>query len=595
MASTMYHRGPDHTGFFTDDFVALAHNRLSILDLSAKAHQPMLSRCKRYVIIYNGEVFNFRELQKKYNLILETTSDTEVILQLYILLGDEFVHQLNGMFAIAIYDREKFQLSLFRDRIGVKPLFYAHTKDFFTFASELKAIVALPEIARNLTMNRSALFRYFHVGYIPAPETIYKSIFKLEPGSHLKVSIDDFQTYRWWKIDEGKISSTTLNDEIQAITEFERLLEDSVRLRLISDVPVGCLLSGGIDSTLVTLFAARQSSQKLDTFCVRFEYDAFDESPWAAKIANFIGTNHHEMTVTAVDAQSLLPSVIQHYDEPYGDSSAIPTMLVSKLASNYVKVALSGDGGDELFHGYGAYRWSQRLTNPILTSFAPLFAFALYSFGNDRMRRISHLFEPYENFHSHIFSQEQYLFTGAEAQELLNFEYPEYWNFSFKAKKRKLTPAEKQAIFDIFYYLPDDLLVKTDRASMFYSLENRVPLLDYRIVEWSLNLDPGLKIRKGTGKYLLRKVLEKNLPSELFNRPKKGFAIPLKLWMKDDLKQTFMDFLSPTMIQKYNLLEAKMVERLTNKFYRHNHDYLYNRLWLVAALNMWLEQSPLRK
>jgi len=591
----MYHRGPDHTGFFTDNFIALAHNRLSIIDLSSKGHQPMISRCKRYVITYNGEVFNFKELAQRYNLELESATDTEVILQLFILLGDDFVHQLNGMFAIAIYDREKMELSLFRDRIGIKPLYYAHTQEFFIFASELKAILALPEIARSLSLNHDVLPAYFQLGYIPSPHTIYHGIFKLEPGSYLKVSIDDFQKKRWWQIDDSKIAPTTLKDESLALEQLEELIESSVKLRLISDVAIGSLLSGGIDSTLVTYYAAKNHSQKLDTFCIRFEYDAYDESPWAAKIAQHIGTNHHEMTVTSAEALEMLPVMIRHYDEPYADSSAIPTMLVSKLASQHVKVALSGDGGDELFHGYGAYQWAQRLNNPVVKNLSGILGLGFYYLGNDRFRRISHLFQSNINQPLHIFSQEQYLFTGSETSELLNLEFVDIGYTSKSFRNRKLTPAEKQAIFDVYHYLPDDLLVKTDRASMLFSLENRVPLLDYRLVEWSLNLDPNLKIRQGKGKYLLRKLLEKNLPPQLFERPKKGFAVPLKIWMKNELKELFLDYLSADMIQKYHLVNVRQVENLKHKFYKHNHDYLYNRLWLIVALHMWLEQSVLKK
>ncbi|MDD4748169.1 MAG: asparagine synthase C-terminal domain-containing protein, partial [Salinivirgaceae bacterium] len=268
----------------------------------------------------------------------------------------------------------------------------------------------------------------------------------------------------------------------------------------------------------------------------------------------------------------------------------IPTMLVSKMAAEHVTVTLSGDGGDELFHGYGSHLWANRLNNPLISPWKGVIGTAL-SLGNSRLQRISSLFQINPNLQSHIFSQEQYLFSDSELPDLLNIELTPAWLPQSSLSKRKLTPAETQAIFDTKYYLSDDLLTKVDRASMLFGLENRVPLLDYRIVEWALNLDPKLKIKNNQGKYILKQLLSKYVPTELFNRPKQGFSVPLKEWMKNDLYDLFMDYLSPAMIRKFNIVNVDYVEKLKTRFFTKDMDYLYNRLWLVAALHMWLSQT----
>ena len=594
MASSMYHRGPDHTGYFTDEYVALAHNRLSILDLSDKAHQPMLSQCGRFVITFNGEVYNFKELAHRYNLPLDSRSDTEVILKLFIKNGENFVSDLNGMFAIAIYDREKMELYLYRDRLGVKPLFYCQNQDSFQFGSELKSIISLPEVNRQLKLNQDAINRYFHLGYIPSPHTIYQNVYKLEAGSMMKVSIDTIVKRKWWSIDKSKIGSITLKDEDIALKELDNLLNDSVKSRLISDVPVGALLSGGIDSSLVSAIAAKHTTNQLNTFCIRFEYGRYNESDWAKKIASHIGSKHHELTVTADEVVNFLPKMMATYDEPFADTSAIPTMLVSKMASEHVTVTLSGDGGDELFHGYGSHLWAKRLNSTYVSLFKGLSSTAL-SFGDSRMQRIGELFHVNPNIQAHIFSQEQYLFSDQELNGLLNNELSSPWIPNIPSSERKLTPSEIQALFDTTYYLPDDLLTKVDRASMLFGLENRVPLLDYRIVEWALNVDQNLKIRNNKGKYLLKRLLSSYIPTELFDRPKQGFAVPLKEWMRTDLYELFQEYLDPELLKKHNIVNVAYVEKLKVRFYKKEVDYLYNRLWLIAALHMWLEQSHLPK
>ena len=590
MASVMCHRGPNHTGHYANKYISLAHNRLSILDLSENGNQPMTSACDKYVIVFNGQIYNFRELAEKYNFQLKSRTDTEVILQLFILKGDDFVYELNGMFAIGIYDVEKNMLHLYRDHLGIKPLFYLDNADFFIFGSELKSIINLPSIASKLTLDYNALTQYLHLGYIPTPNTIYREIRKFEQGSMMRVSTEKTEKEHWWKIDANIVVPQIISEEQEALMLMDDLLNDSVRRRLVSDVPLGSLLSGGIDSSLVTAIAAKHFGKQMDTFCIKFEYNQYDESIWASKIAQHIGTNHHELTITDKDAMNYLPVMIRQYDEPYGDTSAIPTMIVSKFASEHVTVTLSGDGGDELFHGYGSYLWAERLSKPYIRSLKPFIRAAL-NMGNNRTKRAAGLFRPNPSQESNIFSQEQSLFSVQELHKILNNQLFDIWKPDYFPLGRKVTPAERQAIFDLSYYLPDDLLVKIDRASMLFSLETRVPLLDHRFVELALNIDPQLKIKDGQGKYLLKKLLNRYVPEKLTDRPKHGFSMPLKEWMRNELKQIFSYYLSPEVVNKYKIFHPQETQKLVTRFYDKNESYLYNRLWLIASLHMWLEQS----
>lgn len=592
MAARLAHRGPDHTGFYSDDLAVLAHNRLSVIDLSSQAHQPMVSECGRYVIVYNGEVYNYRELARRYALPTATRSDTEVVLRLFALKGKAALPELNGMFAFAVLDRERNKITLCRDRLGVKPLYYFQNQEFFAFASEMKAMLEIPAIRESAALNRDALAEYFHLGFIPAPATIYANIHKLRPGHVLEVMPGGMSDAAWWTPDDH-YEPRPLADRQAALEQLDTLVNDAVRMRLVSDVPLGCLLSGGVDSSLVSAVAARHAQGGVDTFCVKFDNRAYDESDWARKVAERIGSRHHQTTVTSREAIEMLPAMVAHYDEPYGDTSAIPTMLVSKLASRRVTVTLSGDGGDELFHGYGAHLWAERLRRPWIRGTKDLLGM-ICGVGNARMQRVSRLFDSAPCPTPHIYSQEQYCFAHDELRFLLRDD-PAPWMPPAPRPARALRPAEIQAAHDIRYYLPDDLLVKVDRASMYYGVENRVPLLDYRLAEWSLALAPELKIKDGAGKYLLKELLFKYLPRELFDRPKQGFAVPLPEWMRGDLKPLFMDHLSPDALAKYGLVDARFVQDLSRRFYKGDIGFYYRRLWLVAGLQMWLDQSIFKK
>lgn len=593
----MSYRGPDASGYFQNETktVALGHRRLSILDLSSVANQPMHSDCGRYTMVYNGEVYNYNQLRLKLpKASWKTHSDTEVILKLYEQFGVDCFSWLNGMFAIAIWDKEKEQIVIARDQMGIKPLFYYQLDNEFVFASELKVIVQyLKQKKVKLIIEQNAIPQFFHVGFIPEPYTIYQHVFKF-PSAHYAT----FDTNKklltkqcYWSA-ENHFLTHTISDAKTAREQYEKILFSAVEDQMISDVPLGTFLSGGIDSSLVTAVASNVASKPIESFSIGFREKKYDETQYASAVANHLKTNHHVFTVQADDVLDLVPTLLNVYDEPYADSSAFPTMLVSKLARTKVTVALSGDGGDEFFQGYGMYTWANRLNQPLIQFFRkPLFH--LTQLMNEKYKRGGLLFN-YDNrnhLHAHIFSQEQYFFSEHELTKLLKVKAFQLDDLNEMPSLKQGNPAEKQAYWDINHYLKDDLLVKVDRASMQYSLETRVPLLDQRIVEFALNLDYKLKINDAIGtKYLMKKLLFDLVPKSLFDRPKKGFAIPLKEWLKGPLSYLIEDYLSQDVVQHYGIVEIEVVQQLLKRF--HSGDsFLYNRIWLLVVLHWWLKEN----
>ncbi len=586
MAEALKHRGPDYTGFFQDKNIGLVHNRLSIIDLNSRSNQPIHSHDGRFIMAYNGEVYNFMELARQFRIETKTSSDSEVVLELFVLKGVEFVNFLNGMFAIAIYDTVENRLFLFRDRVGIKPLFYFEDENQFVFASELKALQkALPKAWLNL--NFSAISNYLHLGFIQAPYSIYKNIFKLLPGELAIVDNKGVVKRKWWSINQ-KLEKDVVSNETNALVRLDKIVNSAVQNRLISDVPVGTFLSGGIDSSLISAIAARHFPGKIKTFTIGFEHTKHNEADFAKKVANHIGSEHRLLYTTEKEARELLPDIISQYDEPFADTSAIPTMLVSRMAKEEVTVTLSGDGGDELFMGYGSHIWAQRLTKPSVRLLSPAYK-QLLKLGNSRHRRAASLFEQNLANPEHIFSQEQYFFYQAELKKLLGSNFNDL-KLTTGELNRKLSAAEQQALFDFTYYLPDDLLTKVDRASMRYALETRVPLLDHRIVELAFNLHPSLRLRGINGKYLLKKLLYKYVPEAIFDRPKQGFSVPLTQWMNGPLKDWFEEFLDDQMVKKHGIVDHNYVNKIKNKYKSPRNAYLYNRLWSIAALHAWLDR-----
>lgn len=593
MTNCMSHRGPDAAGFFLNEgkTCGLGHRRLSIIDLSAASNQPMFSHSGRYCIVFNGEIYNFQEIAKQLNIETRTTGDTEIILEAFEKKGPEFVHLMNGMFALAIYDKVDDALYLYRDRLGVKPLYYFNHEGSFAFGSEIKSVMQSAYVRREVKVFKPSVYTFLYAGYIPEPFTIYDKVQRLPAGSYAIIKKGEIEIKSYWKPEE-KIKPQVQTDFKQAKNDLKELLTSSVRYRMISDVPFGTFLSGGIDSSTVTAIAQSISNQPVKTFSIGFKEAKHDESKYAAQVSKHLKTDHHEFTVTENDALGLIDKMMTAYDEPYADSSAIPTMLVSKLARKHVTMTLSGDGGDELFLGYGAYNWAKRLNNPLVKLLRAPISFSLSQLSN-RYKRAAGVFSYKSNqrIKSHIFSQEQYFFGEDELNDLLTKEYQEHvlFNEDFTKLGRNLSAQEEQALFDIKHYLKDDLLVKVDVASMQFSLETRTPFLDYRVVEYALNLSENLKKKDGVAKYLLKEVLYDYVPASFFDRPKWGFSIPLIKWLRTDLHYLIDKYLSNEVLSKYKIVNPEKVKTLVNRFEK-GEDFLYNRLWALILLHKWMSE-----
>ncbi|MCC6768634.1 MAG: asparagine synthase (glutamine-hydrolyzing) [Bacteroidia bacterium] len=591
MTLALAHRGPDAAGYHLNGPVGLGHRRLSILDLSSAANQPMRSADGNALVIFNGEIYNFKEIAADLGLNTRTSSDTEVLLEAYLAWGPQAIHRFNGMFAFAIWHEPKQELFICRDRMGIKPLYYLQNEDGIAFASELKSLLSL----RNhypFTLNAQAVHDFLLLGYIPEPQSIVAEVRKLPSGSYALYKNGKFLIESYWQPEE-QVSAECLTNEIKAKEQLKSLVNSSVKYRMISDVPFGTFLSGGIDSSLVTAVAQHNSGHPVNTFSIGFNDSKHNESHYAEQVANYLGTHHHTFTVTEHDALECLDRMVDAYDEPYADSSAIPTMLVSKLARKHVTMTLSGDGGDELFLGYGAYTWARRLANPFVKAFKYPIHQTLATFGNNRMKRAAGLFidVPETQIRPHIFSQEQYYFSENEVQQLINKPSHTFTPLDFSTP-RKLMADEAQALFDLRYYLKDDLLTKVDRASMQFSLETRVPLLDYRIVTFALNLSPELKNKSGVAKYLLKQVLFDYVPAHFFDRPKWGFSIPLDKWLQKDLHYLIDRYCSDDACRNFGLINEKVL-RFYKEQFEAGHTYYYNRLWQIVVLHKSLERLNL--
>ena len=596
MTAALSHRGPDAEGFYVSPkkHCHLGHRRLSIIDLSDEANQPMISDCGDYSMVYNGEVYNYEALKERlideYKIEFHTTSDSEVVLKAFIALGLDFVNELNGMFSIAIYHKPTQQLFVFRDRLGIKPLYYYYQDGVFAFASEIQGLLPLTEEYGKFTLSNQAINEYFRLGYIPEPNSIYKEVHKFKSGHYGIVDESGFELKKYWKPSD-EIKPELLTDELLAKSKLKELINESVSLRLKSDVPFGVFLSGGIDSSVVAAVAQSKSEAPIKTFSIGFKEASYNESEAAKKIATTLGTDHHEFEVSYDDAQAIIPDLQKMFGEPFSDASAIPTHLVSKLAKDKVTMVLTGDGGDEQFMGYGMYNWAKRLNNPMLQLFKQPIHFMLKNSGNNRMKRASEMFnyQADTNLLSHIFSVDQYLFSKNELKQLLPSNYFSKLELIPNDLSRNLSPMENQALFDIEYYLKDDLLTKVDRASMSVSLEARVPLLDDQIVSFSLNLDEKLKVKNGTTKYLLKEVLYDYLPRSLFDRPKWGFGLPLRFWLANELKPVLDQYINAERLAEISFLNSNYILQL-KKRYLSGEDFLYNKLWSIMMLIQWMEE-----
>ncbi|MBC7391199.1 MAG: asparagine synthase (glutamine-hydrolyzing) [Opitutaceae bacterium] len=528
-----HHRGPDASGKFIAPGVGLAHNRLSILDTSTKANQPFTSSDGRYVMVYNGEVYNYREFQKQIDTDLRTASDTEVILEMFVRHGHKCVDFFRGMFAFVIYDKVENCLWIFRDRFGIKPLYYYLTKDTFIFASELKAIADLSEIKDKLSHNKESINHFLHLGFIPSSSTVFNEIHAFPSAAYGKIGFDmKLETWNYWKASD--FTNTEKTGFNKAKSRIKDLLFASVEEHLISDVPVGLFLSGGIDSSLLAAIATKIYSSKIKTFTIGLN-GIHNEAPYARKIAEYLGTEHHESYLSDSIAMEFLNNVNDTYDEPFADTSSIPTMLVSELAAKHVKVAMSGEGADEIFLGYNSYNWASRLNNPLIRAgLKPLQS--LNRILNDpRFSKVDRMLKKSGSHYlaAEIYSSEHGFYSSEEVSLLRKTKYK---GFEYKRTSSAMTD---QILFELEVALKDGLLVKMDRASMKFGLEARVPFLDHRLVEYVLSLSLEHKFKPN--KHILKELLFEMIPVTYFNRKKWGFGLSSEHPIRNYILQNLID------------------------------------------------------
>lgn len=616
MTTAIRHRGPDDAGSWYDPAtgVGLGHRRLSIVDLSPHGHQPMGSASGRYTISFNGEVYNFAELRRELELagVLRAPwrghSDTEVMLAAIEAYGlERALEKFVGMFAFALWDAERRELSVVRDRLGIKPVYLARTATGIAFGSELKAITSLASFERRL--NLDALAVYAERACVPAPLSIYRDAQKLAPGSIATFRaprLEALSIAPYWSaaaIAQRGLAHPFAGDEREALDELERRLRDAVRLRMVADVPLGAFLSGGIDSSTVVALMQAQSSRRVRTFSIANESAAYDESAAAESVARHLGTDHSSLVVTARDALDVVPLLPHMFDEPFADSSQIPTFLVSRMAREHVTVALSGDGGDELLAGYNRHLWAPRVWRGVsrlpisvrrsaarwLTRLRPdqwdrvfetlpfLPNIRLPGHQVHKISRVLDVRSPEELYQRLCTQWGPELVQGGQAQDL---ELPPLTD-----------PSARIMLADTLTYLPDDILTKVDRASMAVALEARVPILDHRVVELAWQLPQQLKIRHGQGKWALRQVLNRYVPRELINRPKMGFAVPVGDWLRGPLKDWAQELLDPRALRHDGLFNVQQIEQRWLEHLSGRGSWGYH-LWSILVFQQWLRSQP---
>lgn len=612
MCDSIAHRGPDGDGFWVDQNagVALAHRRLAIVDLTPAGDQPMISSCGRFAMVYNGEVYNATEVASSLsNLKLRGTSDSEVILEAISQRGIvKSISQLVGMFAIAVWDKKLQELTLIRDRLGIKPIYWSNEGDTFLFGSELRALRQHPDCPDKL--NHNAIVSYLRKGYFSAPDSIFSGVNKIEPGTILTVSADrKTRLEKYWSLEgvvENGLAYPFTGTDQQATDKLDALLQDAVSMRMISDVPIGAFLSGGVDSSTVAAMMQAASDQPIRTFSIGFDVEQYNEAHHAAKVAQHLKTEHTELYVTSNDALNVVPQLNSIYDEPFADASQIPTFLVSKLTRQHVTVALSGDGGDELFLGYNRYYQSSKylkfLNQPqsILNIQARL-ADTLSStkvqkyfpkhfkvnFPSHRLQRLAtvlkagHKFALYEQSLTMNENPTRYLKRGMENKT------PD-WTLASELKFND--DFAYMQFIDTMDYLPNDILTKVDRASMATSLEARVPLIDHRVVEFSWTLSEQLKTRNGSGKWILRNVLQRYVPTELIERPKMGFGVPIGQWLKGPLRDWAEDLLSEESLLQTGIFEVMPVRQIWSEHITNELDWQH-KLWCILNLQAWAKNT----
>ena len=586
MCGAIRHRGPDDEGHFVADGVALGMRRLSIIDV-AGGHQPIANEDRSVQVVFNGEIYNHHALRAKLATkhVLRTHADTEVLVHLYEDHGDRLMEHLRGMFAFAIWDARRRRLLVARDRIGIKPLYYWPTSDGVAFASELRSFLALPEFPRQL--DRASVEAYLAFGYVPDPKAIFVGVHKLPPGHFFVwdaehgVRVDEY-----WSASRPEIA---VRDDREAIEELRRLLADAVGSHLESEVPLGAFLSGGIDSSSVVAEMARQTSRPVQTFSIGFDDPRFDEAPYAARVARALGTEHTQLIVRP-DVDRLFEEVITAFDEPFGDSSALPTLLVSQLARQRVTVALSGDGGDELFGGYTRYSEIARraVVRPELLRRVLRHASLRLPHSTFGRNRLLDLSRTRRGRYAATVAQ---ALSIAEGGVLENVSDPSARSLDTLLESEFASCEERDfvtqmTLVDMRTYLPGDILTKVDRTSMSVSLEARVPLLDHPLIEFAVSLPGRLKYRDGQGKWILRTAVRGHVPDEVLSRPKWGFAVPLERWFRNELRHR-LDQVVRNDASIYEFVDRPSVQRLVQEHIRGRRDHSH-LVWRLIALELWL-------
>ena len=605
MTNVLQSRGPDDKGIWIDkkNNVSFGHRRLSIIELSKLGKQPMESKNKRYVISFNGEIYNFHELKNeliKEKIKFSSNSDTEVLIEALSYWGiKKTLQKISGMFAFALWDKKKKQLYLARDRFGIKPLYFYYSNGLFLFSSQTKSFFKHPKWKQNISLN--ALGSFFRFGYIPSHQSIFKNTYQVLPGNYVIFSSKGkIKKKSYWNLENvvKKIKSKELSSH-NIESEIELALEKSVKSHMISDVPLGSFLSGGVDSSLITALMQKQSSKPIKTFNIGFHEKSLDESEYAKKIANYLGTKHHNVFFSNKDIINLIPKLSFIYDEPFADSSQLPTILLSEITKKEVKVALSGDGGDELFGGYNRYNWAKKINyffilpnffrktlGKSLKFLSPKQWDSLikvipilnkYPFVGDKIYKLSDIFQlkKFSNVYPYLISQWQ------EDDIPLNKDIKFDNSFLSTNKLTFLELKEQMQIIDMNTYLPDDILTKVDRASMAQGLEVRVPFLEKNLVKLALSM----KSKDKNSKKLLKNILYKHVPKKLLSRPKMGFSVPLEKWLKGPLKDWANDLLQKNNLDENNL-DASKIRKKWNEHLSGDRNWQYH-LWPVLIYQSW--------
>lgn len=610
MNRTLAHRGPDGEGYFIYEAkaasIGLGHRRLSIIDLSEGGHQPM--HYEGLHITYNGEVYNHQEIRKELEKLghsFESHSDTEVILHSFKEWGKEAVQKFVGMFAFVIFDENKQELTACRDRAGVKPFFYYWHEGLFLFASELKAILQHPSFLKKIDNN--ALAAYMQYGYVPTPHCIFTNTYKLKPGHFLFLNFDkkEISTEQYWTVYDAYNRPALNIDLPEAILETEKILTKAFQYRMVSDVPVGVFLSGGYDSSCVAAILQANNSRKIKTFTIGIPDAGLNEAPYAKEVAQHLGTDHTEFYCTEKEALEIVPTLPFYYDEPFADSSAIPTILVSRIAKEKVTVALSADGGDEIFAGYNRYdylaKYGRKLKN-IPPPLRKVMAAAMDVVPAESIPILNkkYLFAPrYEKLKSLLkeSSTENILHSltrHLNKQEIDALILGEVKALTSAFHSKELEPAyfsdlSYMMAIDYQTYLLDDIMQKVDRAGMSVSLEGREPFLDHHIIEWAAQLPMNYKYNKGNKKFIVKEIVHKYLPKALMDRPKMGFGIPIHTWLKNELQPYLQQYLGQKFIHEQNIFNAATVDKLLNSFTEGKIEKV-EKIWHLLMFQMWYDK-----